>query len=102
MVQKINWTKQSENDLSKIKDYISADSLFQAERIIKLIYLSAQKLIIYPEIGKIFYASEKYLVRRILVKRYRIIYVFHEEIISILSVQHQSKELETDFDLTVL
>ena len=102
MVQKINWTEQSKNDLSKIKDYISADSMYQAERIINLIYLSAQKLIIYPEIGKIIYASEKYLVRRILVKSYRIIYVFHTGIISILSVQHQSKELETHFDLTVI
>ncbi len=102
MVQKIDWTKQSENDLLKIKNYISADSAYQAERLINLIYSSAQKLITYPEIGKIIYTSEKYLVRRILVKSYRIIYVFHSEIISILAIQHQSTELETNFDLTAI
>ncbi len=102
MVQKIDWSKQSENDLLKIKIYISSDSAYQAERLIKLIYSSAQKLVAYPEIGKIIYTSEKYKVRRILVKSYRIIYVFHSEIISILAVQHQSREIETDFDLTDL
>lgn len=102
MVQKIVWTEQSKNDLLKIKDYISADSAYQAERIIKLIYSSIQKLIAQPDIGKIIYTSEKYLVRRLLVKSYRIIYTFHSGIVSILAVQHQSRELETYFDSTIL
>ena len=102
MVQKINWTEQSKNDLLNIKDFISADSPYQAERMIKLIYSSTQKLINHPEIGKIIYTSEKYLVRRLLVKSYRVIYTFNSGIISILSVQHQSRELETYFDLTIL
>lgn len=102
MVQKIEWTGQSENDLLKIKEYIASDSLFQAKRIIKLIYFSVQKLLSHPEIGKIIYSSEKYKVRRILVKSYRVIYVFHSETIFILSVRHQSRESATDFDLTFL
>lgn len=100
MVQKIEWTRQSKNDLLKIKEYIAADSLFQSERIINLIYFSVQILASYPEMGKIIYRSEKYLVRRILIKSYRAIYTFHSERIFILSVQHQSKQLESDFDLT--
>lgn len=102
MVQKIEWTEQSGNDLLKIKEYIASDSLFQAERIIKLIYFSVQKLISNPEIGKVIYSSEKYKVRRILVKSYRVIYVFISDTIFILSVQHQSRESGTDFDLTFL
>ena len=96
----MNWTNQSRNDLNRIKDFISADSTFQAERMINEIYSSVQKLLNYPEIGRVIYSSGEYLVRRILVKSYRIIYVFHSEIISILAVQHQSKELDTDFDLS--
>ncbi len=102
MVQKIEWTEQSKNDLFKIKDYIASDSLFQAERTIQLIYSSVQRLISYPETGKAIYSSRNYLVRRILVKRYRVIYVFHSNTIFILSVQHQARELETDFDLTFI
>jgi|SRR6185312_3533019 len=102
MVQKIEWTEQSRNDLFKIKEYIAADSLFQAERTIKLIYSHVQKLTSYPEIGMVIYRSEKYLVRRILIKRYRVIYIFHSDTIFILSVQHQSQELGTDFDLTFI
>lgn len=86
----------------KIKEYIASDSLFQDERTIKLIYSSVQRLISYPEIGMTIYNSEKYKVRRILVKNYRVIYVFHSDIIFILSVQHQSRESETDFDLTFI
>jgi addiction module RelE/StbE family toxin len=102
MVQKINWTIQSRNDLAKIKEYISSDSPYQAERIIRLIYSSAQKLLSYPEIGKVIYTSEKFLVRRITVKSYWLIYVFHNEAISILSVHHQRRELEFNFDFTKL
>jgi len=102
MVQKIEGTEQSRNDLYNIKEYIAADSLFQAERTIKLIYSHVQKLTSYPEIGMVIYRSEKYLVRRILIKRYRVIYIFHSDTIFILSVQHQSQELGTDFDLTFI
>ncbi len=102
MVQKIKWTEQSKNDLAKIKEYIASDSLFQAERIIKLIYSSVQKLTSYPEIGMVIYISEKYKVRRVLIKSYRLIYVFHSDTIFILSVQHQAQESGIDFDLTFI
>ena len=102
MVQKIEWTEQSSNDLYNIKEYIAADSLFQAERTIKLIYSHVQKLTSYPEIGMVIHRSEKHLVRRILIKNYRLIYTFHSDTIFILSVQHQSQQLETDFDLTFI
>ena len=102
MVQKIKWTIQSRNDLAKIKEYISSDSQYQAERIIRLIYLSAQKLLTHPEIGKVIYSSEKFVVRRIIVKSYWLIYVFHNEVISILAVYHQRRELEFNFDFTNL
>jgi addiction module RelE/StbE family toxin len=92
MVQKIEWTEQSKNDLFKIKEYIASDSLFQAERTIQLIYSSVQRLISYPEIGMAIHSSEKYLVRRILVKRYRVIYLFHSDTIFVLSVQHQAQD----------
>jgi len=102
MVQEIKWTVQSRNDLAKIKEYISSDSGYQAERIIRLIFLSAQKLFTYPEIGKVIYSSDRFLVRRITVKSYWLIYVFHNEVIFILAVHHQRRELEYNFDFTNL
>jgi len=73
MVRKINWSLQARNDLAEIKEYISSDSEYQAKRIIRLIYSSTQKLLSYPEIGKVIYSSEKFLVRRIIVKNYWVI-----------------------------
>ncbi|MGN6267963.1 MAG: type II toxin-antitoxin system RelE/ParE family toxin [Ginsengibacter sp.] len=74
MFPKIEWTAQSKKDLLKIKEYIASDSLFQAKRTIHLIYNSVQRLKS-SEIGKAIYTSDKYKVRRILVKNYRVIYV---------------------------
>lgn len=45
----MNWTNQSKNDLNRIKDFISADSIYQAERMINEIYSSAQKILNYPD-----------------------------------------------------
>ena len=68
MVQKMIWTKQAQNNLSAIKEYISIDSEFYASKIISLLYLSAQKLLTFPEAGMIIYQTNLFKVRRILVK----------------------------------
>lgn len=70
MVQKIIWTKESKNNLAEIKEYISIDSEYYALKLISLIYLSAQQLLKYPEIGMEVYKSNEHKVRRVLVKRY--------------------------------
>ncbi len=69
MVQQIIWTEEAKNNLTAIKDYISIDSEYYASKIINLIYFSAQKLLNFPEVGMEVYQSEKYKVRRVLVKR---------------------------------
>ena len=69
MVQKIIWTREAQNNLSDIKDYISSASEYYALKTINLIYLSAQKLIKFPEIGRVINKTGEYQVRRVLVKK---------------------------------
>jgi addiction module RelE/StbE family toxin len=97
MVPKIEWTAQSKNDLLKIKEYVAPDSLFQAKRTILFITQfkdsNLTRKLARPPTPQI-----NMKVRRILVKNYRVIYVFDSEVIFILSVQHQASQLGTDFD----
>jgi len=101
MVQKIIWTKEAQNNIKSIKDYISADSEFYASKTIHLIYFSAQKLLAFPEAGMIIYKKESLEVRRILIKRYRLLYTINNEEIFIIAVYHQSRQLPPSFDFLI-
>jgi toxin ParE1/3/4 len=99
MVQKIIWTKQAQNNLVEIKNYIALDSLYYAKRIIYFIYQSCNQLISHPEIGMLLYKQDNFLLRRILVKKYRVIYTIYSGNIYIIAVYHQSRILPTKFDV---
>ncbi len=98
MVQKLIWTKEAQNNIKGIKDYVSNDSEFYASKIINLIYLSAQKLLVFPEAGMVIYHTELFKVRRILIKKYRLLYIIHTDKIYIIAVYHQSRQVPASFD----
>jgi toxin ParE1/3/4 len=101
MVQKIIWTKQARNNLAEIKNYIALDSLYYAKRIIYLIYQSCNQLIAQPEIGMALYKQDSYILRRVLIKKYRVIYTIHSQAIYIIAVYHQARMLPAKFDMPV-
>ena len=98
MVQKIIWTKESLNNLSDIKDYISTDSEYYASKTINLIYLSAQKLLKFHEVGMVINKAGNFQVRRVLVKSYRLLYIIKDEKIYIIAVYHQLRQLPESFN----
>ena len=98
MVQKIIWTREAKINIKGIKDYISIDSEFYASKIISLIYFSAQKLVTFPEAGMVIYQTELFKVRRILVKKYRLLYIINNDKIYIIAVYHQSRQVPPSFD----
>jgi plasmid stabilization system protein ParE len=102
MVQKIIWTKEAQHNLAEIKDYISIDSEYYALKVITLLYLSVQKLVKFPEAGMEVYQSGKHKVRRVLIKRYRILYIIKAEAIFIIAVYHQSKQSPSSHDFSEL
>ncbi len=48
----IIWTETALNDINSIAEYISLDSAFYANQFVQKIFLAANKLEKYPEIGK--------------------------------------------------
>lgn len=99
MVQKIIWTVQAKKDLSDIKDYIALDSSYYAKRMVYLIFQSCKKLLAQPQIGMYLFEEEGIKLRRILIKRYRVIYTEYNNNIYIIAVYHQARLLPAKFDI---
>lgn len=92
----IKWTATALSDVDGIATYISLDSNFYAKQFVQKIFLAAEKLEKYPEIGKIVPELPNHNYREILFKRYRIIYRVDSHIVHIISVHHSSRLLDSN------
>jgi len=86
------------SNLNHIRLFISADSLFYAEKTVLLLYDLVKKLSNHPEIGMVVSIKSKYVLRRILVKSFIIIYCFYLNKIYIVAVNRQTRRLPADVD----
>jgi plasmid stabilization system protein ParE len=77
--------------MKEIYDFIAEDSSYYADKLVKDIYHSTTKLSDYPEIGSILYDYPEFNIRRILFKRYKVIYVYQNNIVYIITVLHQAQ-----------
>ena len=98
MVQQIIWSKEAENNLLEIKQYIAQDSVLYAEKIVKGIVEKIQTLISHPEQGMLVLKSNNISYRRLLYKSYRIIYFYRQSIIYVVAIFHQARQIPDHFD----
>lgn len=98
MVRQIILSKEAENNLLEIKQYITQDSLLYAEKIVTGIIAKIQTLLLHPEQGMIVRTSETIVYRRLLYKSYRIIYFYTEPTIYIVAIFHQARQIPDHFD----
>jgi plasmid stabilization system protein ParE len=88
------YSKPSLKDIENIKNFISADSVANAHRFIKIIRTRITILKKYPGIGKPVYPEKYKNLRQLLYKSYRIIYQYMDDKVTIITVHHQSRLLE--------
>lgn len=81
-------------DIESIKEFISADSVLNANRFIKNIRERITLLKKYPEIGAPVYPERFKNLRKLLFKSYRIIYQYADDKVTIITVHHQSLLIE--------
>ncbi len=93
---KIIWTQTALDDTNAIAEYISLDSFFYANQFVERIFLAANKLERYPEIGKIVPELLAHKYREIIFKKYRIIYRIDSSDVYIISVHHSSRLLSNN------
>ena len=94
MVNKINWTDESEKWLRDIHDYIAIDSPLAAVNTINGIYDKVQCLLSFPKMGYRYELIQDQEVRILLYGHYRIAYLIkNESDIDILGVFHGALDI---------
>lgn len=90
----IKWSPLSAERLTEIVNYISEDNPNAARKLAASIFTSVEKLIKFPESGRVVpeLGIQKY--REILVGNYRIIYSIVDDAIHILTIRHQKQLLK--------
>jgi len=90
---RINWTNQAVSDLKNIYDFIASDSKFYARREISKIKLRTKSLEKHSQLGRIVPEFKNPLIRELIERRYRVVYLILEnEDIDILTIHHSSRE----------
>lgn len=95
---KIFWSPLSIERITEIAKFIAEDKPGAAEKWIDSIFLSAEKLIDFPQSGRIVPELDHEEIREIIQGNYRIIYQINSDNIEILTVRH-SKQLLSETDL---
>lgn len=90
---RVTWTNQAISDLQDICEFISRDSFRYAQITAEKIFSSVEKLIPYPELGKIVPELNYPEIRERILGNYRIIYRYRKDEVEILTVYHSARLL---------
>jgi len=92
-MRKLIWTEPALADLEAIYDFIAKDSEYYASSFLEEIIQQPEKLIDFPEMGRIVPEADQNDIRELIFQNYRIIYQLDDEIIILLTVIHAKHEL---------
>jgi toxin ParE1/3/4 len=91
----ITWTREAEEWLREIYEYIAQDNPTAAEKVTSGIYRRIQTLLKFPKAGHRYREEPEGDVRVLLYGHYRIAYLHHKDgNISILGVFHGAMEID--------
>jgi toxin ParE1/3/4 len=89
---KIIYSKNANEDIKAIYNYIRKDSIYYAKKEVSSIYSAIERLENNPFLGKRFEKFDDELTREMIFKNYRIIYYIIQDIeLQILSIHHHAR-----------
>lgn len=95
---KLRWTREAEQWLKDIHDYIAGDNPGAANKVVAGIYDKAQLLRDFPGLGQKYRSEPEGEVRILLYGHYRIVYLIKTDTgIDILGVFHGALDIERYF-----
>jgi addiction module RelE/StbE family toxin len=89
---RIVWSAQSLRDLEAIRDYIARDSEHYAEVTVARIFSGVERLLQFPESGRVVPERNQPDIREIIVGRFRVVYRMRELTIEVATVFRASRE----------
>ncbi len=90
---RIKWTELSIDDLENIRDYIALDNEFYSKIFIEKIVVSVEKLVDFPQLGRVVPEIGIEEIRELIYRDYRIIYEVKDEEVNIVTVVHGSRDI---------
>lgn len=90
----IRWSREAEQWLREIYEYISRDNPTAAGKVVSGIYDKAQLLSDFPELGYKYREEPEGEVRILLYGHYRIAYIITDDFIDILGIFHGALQIE--------
>ena len=90
----IRWTHQAADDLESITEFISQDSPHYARLFALDIIKAVERLIDFPELGRVVPEKDDPLIREIIMGNYRIVYRLKDNIVELLTIHHGARLLD--------
>jgi len=90
----IRWTQQASDDLEAITEFIANDSVVYAQLFVIDVLDAIDRLVDFPELGRIVPEVDNPSIREIIFGNYRIVYRFRKEIVEVLTLYHGARLLD--------
>ncbi len=94
MDKTIIWSDPAKEDFRDVVFYLMRDSDVLAENWIEELDHALHLLGRFPEMGKMNMEKEVHFIREIFVGKYRVVYSYLNDIITVLMIRHQSRPLD--------
>ena len=89
----INWSVEAKRDLKAIAEYFDISSTQYSKYLVENIYNSVSELNEFPKIGRKVSEFELDIFRERIVEGYRVIYLFQDTSVEILTIVHSRQVL---------
>jgi toxin ParE1/3/4 len=93
---KIIWSKTASIRADDISNYIAQDSIKEATKWLKQLFVEVDRLEIFPEFGRLVPNFNDEYLREIIFGNYRIVYELKKNAIEILTIWHSRKPLNKE------
>jgi addiction module RelE/StbE family toxin len=90
----VRWTPQAADDLDAIAEFIARDSPHFARLFIADILQTVDRLVDFPESGRIVPDIGEKSIREVILGSYRILYRLRSEAVEVLTVHHGARLLD--------
>ena len=92
------WSPRASSDLDLIREYISRDSPVYADLVIRRLILAPERLIEFPEIGRVVPEVGSPHLRELIVRPFRVVYRIRPGLVEIATVFRSSRQFPADLE----
>ena len=90
---RVIWSVRAIKRLNDIKDYIAIDSPQTAQKVVERIISTVERLADFPLSGRMVPEFENRHICEVIVRPYRVLYLYSEDIVEIVTVLHSKQIL---------